>query len=403
MKGYEFGGVITPREAKIVTHYSQLMGALRSDIVYIIDGLIDMGSNSIIVPQGGLNVQGLGFGVSCLLSSENNFTLFIDDGVFSGNLFLDHVEINISGTGSQVFDLDNDGNSHAVECTTVNFLNCVSLGVLRNYRQGLWLNVALLGCIDGLEMVGVWAGGFASLTAIIVGGPSPSFTGTLFKAGAGLTIGGRFRSDMNAEGLAVGGEFCDFAPANILNSGRFQMTNVSVPVGSDAFPNMPEGDVKARFRNCDGVDNTYIGGQYKFTTEVATAIATQDVFVKIAGVTTYTDLQHFTGAVDNATKYIGDQVIGTTMLADLSFSGPNNNELVLMSRHWVDAISDYVDLAESGKFTLGGAGRSEPISLHSFCKFSINDRFELWVKNTSGTGNVTAKLGGIVSISERSS
>lgn len=90
---------------------------------------------------------------------------------------------------------------------------------------------------------------------------------------------------------------------------------------------------------------------------------------------------------------------------DLSFSGPNNNQLVVVARHWIDATSSYAspDLAETGPFTLNNAGRSAPISLHSFCQFNNNDRFEVWVKNLTGTGNVTAQLEGIVSIGERSS
>jgi len=404
MKGVRFGGVITTKNTKIVTHYSQLTGSLSSDIVYIIDGIIDMIDNSIIVPQGGLNIQGLGFGISCLLSTEDNFTLFIDDGVFAGDLFLDHIEFDISGTSSKVFDLDNDENFNAVECTTVNFLNCQSLGVLNNYRQGLWTNVALIGCVDGLEMGGVWSGGFASLTAIVVGGVSPTFTGTIFKAGAGLTIGGRFRSDMNAEGMASSGTFCDFSPANIINNGRFQMVSVSVPPDSNSFPNMPESDPKARFRICDGTPNTYVGGQWKISTEVATTINTINVIEKVAGTTTYTDLQHFTdGGGNNSLTYVGTQEIGVNMYMDVSFTGSNNNELILVARHWIAATSSYVDLSETGPFTLNAAGRSAPVSLHSFCEFNNNDRFEVWVKNITGSGNVTAKIAGIVSLSERSS
>ena len=133
----------------IVQQASDLSGTLASDTVYLIDGSIDMGSQSITVPQGGLHMEGLGFGVSTLLSTENNYTMFIDDGVFSGDLFVNDMDINLSGTGTKLWDLDNDENLSAVECTFVNFLNLKDLGSLTKYRQGLWFNVAFINCVSG--------------------------------------------------------------------------------------------------------------------------------------------------------------------------------------------------------------------------------------------------------------
>ena len=75
----------------------------------------------------------------------------------------------------------------------------------------------------------------------------------------------------------------------------------------------------------------------------------------------------------------------------------------MISRHWVDSTSSYIDLSESGPVTMNAAGRAEGVLVHAFCTFNLNDRYEIWVENQSGTGNVTAKLGGIVSINERPS
>ena len=387
----------------IVQQASDLAGVLSSGMDYLVDGVVDMGSQSITVPQGGLHISGLTPGVGKLISTENNYTMFVDDGVFSGDFIATGVDFEVTGTSSKVWDLDNDENNGAIEFVECNFLRCTTLGPVASYRQGLFNNVGFIDCVDGLEMIGTWAGGWASLTAIIVKTVSPSFTGTLFKAGAGLLIQGRFRSDMNAEGLN-GGLFCDFAPANIETNGRFQMTGVSVPPDTVAFPNMPASDPKARYRVCDGTPNTYVGGQWTVTTATPTTITTQDVAVKVAGTSTYTDLQHFTdGGGNNSLTYIGDQIIGVQQQIDISFTGSNNNELILTARHWIAATSSYIDLAKTGKFTLGLAGRGAPVALHSFCTFEKNDRFEIWVTNTTSSSDVTASLDGIISISERSS
>jgi hypothetical protein len=52
---------------------------------------------------------------------------------------------------------------------------------------------------------------------------------------------------------------------------------------------------------------------------------------------------------------------------------------------------------------MNAGGRAENIGILGFCDFDQNDRLEIWVENQSATNNVTAKIGGIVSISERSS
>ena len=135
---YKIMSHIAKAKEKIVRNASDLSGTLLSDVVYIIDGVIDMGSQSITVPLDGLNIKGLGFGVSKLISSQSSYTLFIDGGATrSGNLFIQNLEIEVTGTNSQVFDIDNQGNSKAIEMNDVNFNDCTSLGEIANYRQVL--------------------------------------------------------------------------------------------------------------------------------------------------------------------------------------------------------------------------------------------------------------------------
>jgi hypothetical protein len=393
-----------PVHAVVVYEAAQLAGVLDSSKVYLIDGTVDMGLTQIVVPQGGLNVRGLGFGVSNLFSDEDNYTMFIDDGVFSGDLFLDRIDIEVSGANSKVFDLDNDENSSAVECTTVNFLNCTELGVLDSYRQGLWLNVALIGCVDGLTMTGAWAGGFATITAIIVGGPTPTFTGTLFKAGIGLTIGGSFRSDMNALGLNDSGEFCDFAPANITDDGQFFMGGVRTNPNSVSFPNMPADDVKARYTNCVGTDNTYVGGVIEISTAATTTITVSDTLTLMAGLGTAGNLAWMAKTGDAALIYESEQAIDIDIVGALSFSGSNNKEMAVQVRQWDDSASAYINIGPEFIVTLNGgpAGtRAENVSFGGFGRVEIDDRIELWIKNKTDTTNITTSVGGQMRVAER--
>lgn len=391
-----------PEKQVIVNSASQFDGNLKSDVVYLVDGVIDMGATQITVPQGGLTIHGLDLAVSGLSTSENSHTLFIDDGVFSGDLFLRDMFVTVSGVGSQVFDLDNDGNNDAVECTMFNFVNCTSLGILSNYRQGLWDGFATVACVDGLTMDGTWSGGFAALTSIIVTAGTP-FTGTLLKKGAALVVNGSIRSDMNALQIDDTGAVCDFEPANITNDAEFLMNGVRVNPGANAFPNMPASSVKANFTNCVGTPNTHIGGQWSITSAVATdlTVATGQNPNKLAGVTTYVDLQHFSGAVDNAYTYIGTDEVAVVVSGVLGIAGTANDVICAIIRHWDDSASTYFDIAMSGGVTMNAGGRAEGVSLEGIIDMDTSDRVEIWIENQSGDRNATADLGGIVHISRR--
>ena len=53
----------------LVKTASDLAGTLDSTVEYFIDGIIDMGSQAIELPAGGLNFTGYNFNVSKLISS----------------------------------------------------------------------------------------------------------------------------------------------------------------------------------------------------------------------------------------------------------------------------------------------------------------------------------------------
>lgn len=375
---------------RIVKSASELTGDLRSDTLYKIDGAIDLGAGSITVPQGGLQIEGHGVTISSLTSTGSIFVTGTEP--YSGDLFVR----GLTFTSPSVFNLNNAGNLGAVECIDTNFTNCASLGELTAYRQGLWTNVALIFCTAGLTLSGTWAGGFFSTTAIVIG----AMTGPVFKEGTALVINGSFRSDFNA--LQLGGAvFTDIAAADIANDAAFSMEGVRVPGGYDAFPNMPSESVKARFRNCQGVRNTYVGGQWSVTTPATTTLSGGTNPNKLAGVTTYSDLQWFTGANDNEFVYISTQDVEVQVLALLTLSGNNNDQVSLIVRQWDDSASGYIDLATSGARTLNSAGRAEGVEIFAFGQLEENDRIEIWIENTTANRDVTAAVGGIVGVSER--
>ena len=81
--------VVALNNIVIVDSAEKLSGELNSDALYFIDGVIDMGDTSIIVPQGGLHLAGLGFSISGLVSSQSDYTMMMDDSIYSGDLFVE--------------------------------------------------------------------------------------------------------------------------------------------------------------------------------------------------------------------------------------------------------------------------------------------------------------------------
>lgn len=373
---------------------------------YMIDGVVDMGSTPIIVPEGGISISGLNGArdTAKLISSADNYSMFISpDGGYSGNVVLESCTIDVTGTNSQVFNLDNDENSGALDITGVNFgqspvTRTTSLGHLSNYRQLLLNNVGFIFINDGLTFNGAWTG-IAVLTSIAVGFPSA----TLFKEGTSFTVG-NVRSDVNFLSVQSDSVLFDFDNANITDKGGFALSNVRVG-SDDAIPNITSNDVKTRFRNCQGFRNTYIGGQWTITSAATTNIAAANTPVKLAGTTTYNDLTHFTGDNSNEFVYIGDQNIEVEAKGVVSITGGNNDQISVFFRKWDDSASAYVD-GPRVQATLNGGllgTRAEGIPFFGYFSLDNNDRIEVWVENNTDTTNVTANLNGLVALSERAS
>ena len=389
-----------PKNAVYVNDSSQLSGALDSNKVYILDGDIDMGATSIIVPSGGLNVSGLGFGISSLVSTKDNHTMFVTDGVsYSGDLFITSIDIRSTGVGSKVFDLDNQGNLSAIEWNTVNFLSCTSLGEVKNYRQGLNRNISWISCKDGLTMTGAWSGGWAALDSIVVGAP---LTGVLFRAGAGLLIGGSFRTNMNILQLGTaGGIFCDFSPANITLDGGFSVANLRANPDANNFPNMPSTSVKARYRDCAGVRNTYVGASGTITTSVETVISTSGVYYSMEGSLSVDEPTWLILFEDAGIEFNSNITTAFELSGSFSFSGPNNQVLSLQLYKYTAATTTWAAASPPFQVTLNAADRAENVSFGTFVDMTKGDRLEFRIANISATGSITALLGGQVRLSER--
>lgn len=379
-----------------VVNASDLAGQLDSSKVYVIAGSVDVGDNFIDIPEGGLTLRGLDTDVSSLSA---NGVLFGGTGAYTGRIKL----IDMSISSPAVFALDNTGGPSAtseISCDGVNFVGCASLGEAVGYRQGLWSNVGVIFCDDGLTLSGAWSGGFASLSSIVLGMAG----GTLFKAGTAFTMAGSFRSNMNALSLDDTGGFCDFEPANILTDGGFSMEGVRVNPNSNAFPNMPPSSTRAQFNNCKGTDDTYPGGEFIVTADGTTTIAAADTLYQITAAGVGNNLDWTTISNTNAIEYLSTQPISVNVGGSLSFSGGNNDQVGLQVRQWDESASAYVNIGPEYTATLNGGllgTRAENLSFSATAKIDFGDRIEIWIKNKSDDSDISTLAGGEFRVTER--
>lgn len=374
---------------------------LESDKLYLIDGEIDMEDISLIIPTGGASIAGLNGArdTSALKSSKASYTLFkTASGSFSGDLLMESLTLEITGAGSKVFDLDNNENQNAIDITGINFLLCTSLGELTAYRQLLLTSIGFILILDGITFNGNWSGGMAVDTAIAINFP----VATLFKKGTALVISGSIRSNINFLSVETSSVLFDFEASNVASDGGLSLLDVRTNA-LDIMPNLPSSDVKARYRDCAGIRNTYVGGEYFIASATATTITSANTIVQMAGVTTYDDLQWFTGSANNEFIYDSTLDIEIEVTGNLSFSGIANNTIGLQIRRFDVSASAYVDIGSRFRGTINTAGSLENLTFFGRTAITENDRIEIWIENQGATQDITAVSGGFVGISERPS
>lgn len=340
---------------KVVKTPEDLAGVLSSDIVYIIDGVIDFTGTglNITVPVGGLSIIGFSIDNFGLVCTDDDYTLFVsEDGVNSGNLFSSAMYVSTSGSNSQVMDLTDVDGTHAVEFNQVNFLNCTSRGTLTNYRQGLEEGCGMFGGSPELTLSGPMEGGWRITTTNIFG-ISPTTT-ALFKAGPGLTMDGRFISDINCD-LGDNAAFFDFSPANFTYEGSVQLkgcqivrNDVADPNDFTVTPNMRHTDLSSDWRDNRGVRNTSNGGKITMTSQSAITIGSAGTYYDAGGVWDSSNLDHFSsssGTLQNEVANPSEFMV----IYDLKVIGQVGDEVGVRLVKWDDSEGVFETVVEGIK------------------------------------------------------
>ena len=382
----------------IVKQASDLSGILDSTKDYFIDGIIDMGSQSISVPATGLNLTGYNFDISQLVSTASGYTMFVSPVGGSGNVLGKDYGIDVSGSSSQVYDLTDATGFNAFEFARINYNNCTSLGTINGYRQGLESGTGRFGGSPELTLAGTWLGGFFIDTSIVRSLDNSAYS--LFKAGAGFSMASRFRSNQNID-LPALASFFDFAGSNFINPSTVQLegciiTRNGVFDATDAniTPNLAASNLVSAWEGNNGISNTFVGGEAVITTEIATVITTSAVFVDLAGTNTTGDLQHFDSPANGQLRHLGSSPREFSLGGQLVIVSTANNDISLKVVIFRSATTSFEDAKTQTRVinNLVGGRDVAYFTLSDNITLDTNDYVKLQVANIGATNNITAEL-----------
>lgn len=392
----------------VVTQASDLSGVLDSTKEYFIDGIVDMGSQTITVPAGGLNLTGYNFDVSKLISSQASYTMFVSPGGGSGNLLGKDYGVEVTGAGSQVYNLTSATGLDAFEFARINYNNCTSLGEITNYRQGLEVGTGRFGGQPELTLSGTWLGGYFIDTSIVRSLTDGAYT--LFKAGTAFVMNSRFRSNQNID-LPASASFFDFAPSNFVNPSTVQVQGVIITrngtfdaTDSNITPNIDETALVSAWTSNNGMPNTFEGGSIGVTTSAVTTINTIGVFETL-NATTWTplDLQHFDNPADGQLRHLGNTPREYKIVADFTIEGPANDVISLRVRKFDSSAASFSTvLTQTRQINALVGGRDVAFfAININTELDQNDYVFLEVANQTTTGNVEAEVDSYYIVEDR--
>jgi len=385
-----------------------LGGTIDSTKEYFLDGIIDMGATQIEIPSTGITINGFDFNTSGLTSSENSYTMFVNAVGGSGDVLWKDFKIEVTGTSSQVLDIEADTGFEAFEIDRINFNDCTSIGEIDGYRQGLETGTGRFGGTPNLILSGTWLGGYFIETSIVRSLTDGAYS--LYEEGTSFVMNSRFRSNQNID-LPASASFIDFQSSNFTNPSTVQLTEMIISRAgvfdasdSNYTPNINKSDLVSNWSNNNGLPNTFEGGSIGVTTETATTINTIGVFETLtATLWTTNDLQHFDNPSGSQLRHLGNTPREYKIIADLTIDAGSNEVLTVRVVKYDDSAattSTVLDQTRQVNALVGGRDVAF-FSININTELDQNDYIYLEVANVTATTNVTVEVDSYYIIEQR--
>lgn len=379
-------------------NYQEKLSSITETKEYFIDGVVDLSGFELSVTNG-INIKGYDYNTSVIKCTEENYTLLTG----GGNILIENVSVEISGSGSKVFALTGTGNE-AIEMNKVNFISCTSLGEITDYRQGLESGTGRISGTPELSLSGSWDG-YRVTTSIVLG---LSNITALFKTGIDLEFSGRFITDINADLPAVGA-LLDFAPENILNDESLLIQGAYVrregvinANDSGITPNISEKDNQCNWKANTGVRNTKKYIKTSVTVEATTTIAAQDTYYPLLGTWLVSESSHFQSPSNGVYELLSGngnyQVVG-----DLIIAGFANDQVDIRVTKSVDDGLTFPEEINHIRRTINNLSGIRDVAffpINFIVELKDGEMIRIEIENKSGTNDLTAEIDSYIIVTE---
>jgi len=370
------------------------------DKVYVVDAIgLDFTGYTFVFAERSA-IVGINQNVNSLVSSEDNATFFMST---SYNLFMNAMEVYMNGanqtvwehigtTGNESFEINQfvvyGGGSPFATGTNS------KMGHIETIRQGFMGTCFFWGVDDGFECAGHWVGGGLRISNTLWLGCSGKFyysdplDPVIFDT--------RFSSNANVT-VPVGSVGYDFPETAFTYDGQYQLQNGNAQgdgvIVTDWSGKSPAFNPRANFKNNNGIQNTFPGGEWINNVDTTTVIGTKNVWYQINLSTGVKGLTWFSESGGVFTMD-SSNILDIIMFLTLTVVGKANDivEAKLVKRDALLVETDILIRQITIKGTLA-QGRAESVPLISTDSVTEDDDILVYIRNTSGTSNVTTLIG----------
>jgi len=401
---------VVSKAKKVIIEASQLSWWLSSDFVYFLDGVIDLTWLwiSIEVPAWGLYLSWHNFDLSWLVCNDANYTMFTSPVWGSWNLVWDNLQIEVSGSNSQVFDISSLTWFEALELIAINYNNCTSLGSIDSYRQLLESWTGRFWWTPSLTFTWTWSW-WARITTSITRWLDNAMVDAIFRAGVWFTMQSRFLTDMNID-LGSTAPFIDFSDVNLPNPSTLQIQGAIVsrngvfdPMDSTISPNIDHTNTSSIWAGNKWLFNTTMWWLINIDAEVTTNITSSNTFVDLNWTFSASNLQHFDSPSQWQLRNIWDP-LEISISWQLILESNQNNDVSLKIVIWRDATSMFEDWRIITR-TINNLQWGRDVWYFNISSNTVflnqNDYIKLQVANLTWSWNITAELDSFYVIEKR--
>jgi len=344
---------------------------LQDSITYFITTTVDLTGDRLV---GGQNTSIIGG------SSENCYLK--STGLSSSTaLITSQYSLplrNVSFTHGKVLDLDGDGVNTALDWFGINFVNCATIGTIKDYSNFVMGDSAFLNS-SGMSFDG-------TIGTIAFGNCLFDCTsgGTAITILSTATISRRFRIIYSSFVTLSGETSINFSTSASVGNERYILDTVNFSGGGTYITGVDQTSNKSLFTNCVGIQNTTTRGFYYMvnnTTDTPIGVPNVNTWVKALGTTTADSNNSKFTHTNNRLTYTG--AFNTSFLVSVNTAvraGASNQNISI-------GIAKNGTILASSEMTIrtSTSNQEHPGSTQYQIDLVTNDYVELFVKNNQST------------------